>query len=441
MITNSPHSESLAFAEFFQQRFASGDIVGAEMPVGEGRNYAIAMDTAHHKLYCSCPFYPKPCLHALALAALVRREGAALFPNTTTTPDWLAALLAGQPSHTVRSGSNPEQRAAAQQKTRFERLERAANGFEDLEAWLNDTARRGLATLISEDPAAFDHIAARAADASMTGLSRTLRLVSKIPANAPEWTTQAADVLAQIYLAVRAFRKRAALPDALLYDLQNFIGIAVKKEEVLASGERLEDTWAVLGSLTEALEDKLSVRRTWLLGAKSSRMALLLDFAFGGGGFDPGFATGSIQQGTLAFYPSAFPQRVLALDDLKALPKKVEKVPGNADIELFLTDYAAALAAQPWLAHYAAVLHSIQPFVEKNGRFALADISGKMLPLSVPERTGWALIALSGGNPISVFGEWNGQMFRPLSAVAEGRLADLVICYSLFVICYSLFVW
>ena len=155
MITN-PHSESLAFAEFFQQRFASGDIVGAEMPLSEGKSYTIALDTAQNKLYCSCPFYPKPCLHALALAALVRREGAAIFPDIATAPEWLAALLAGQPSHAVRSGSSPEQRDDAQQKTRFERLERAANGLEELEAWLNETASRGVATHRSEESASVE---------------------------------------------------------------------------------------------------------------------------------------------------------------------------------------------------------------------------------------------------------------------------------------------
>ena len=418
----NPHADILAHPDFFQQRFAVGDIVGAEMPAGEEKSYTIALDTAHNKLYCSCPFYPKPCMHALALAALYHREGRSVFPDTAAEPAWLPALLAGQSAGKIRPGSNPEQRAASQEKTRFERLERASNGFEDLETWLSDTVRRGLATVVSEEPAAFDHIAARAADASMTGLSRSLRLLSKIPVAAPDWATQVAESLAQIYLAVRAFRKRAALPEALLYDLQNFIGIAIKKEDVLASGERLQDTWAVLGSLTEILEDKLSVRRTWMLGATSGRVALLLDFAFGGTGFAPGFAPGSIQKGTLAFYPSAFPQRALSLDDVHALPQKAENLSGFADIDAFLNDYAAALAAQPWLAHYAAVLLQVQPKAGKKEQFFLLDISGKTLPLSISESSGWALMALSGGNPISVFGEWDGRLFRPLSAVAEGRL-------------------
>ena len=416
------NSDSLAHADFFRQRFAFGHLVGAEMPSETGVFHVVALDTTHHKLFCSCPFFPKPCAHALALSALFQREGRSVFPEISEPPAWLDTLLSGRPAGIARTGIDPEKRAAQQQKTRFERLERARNGFDDLEAWLSDTVRRGLATVVSEDSAAFENLATRAADASMTGLSRNLRLLSKIPANAPDWSTQVTDALAQVYLAVRAFRKRDALPEALLHDLQNFIGISIKKEEVLASGERVHDTWAVLGALTEPLEDKLSVRRTWMLGAQSGHMALLLDFAFGGGGFTPGFVPGSIHQGTLVFYPSAYPQRALVQEDFQMIAKKVEKIPGFPEVDSFLKNYADALAIQPWLPHFAGALSDVQVHPEKNGRFFASDISGKIFPLTVAENTGWSLVALCGGSSIHLFGEWNGREFRPLSAAGNGRV-------------------
>jgi len=416
------HSDPLAHADFFRQRFAFGHLVGAEIASETGVFHVVALDTTHHKLFCTCPFFPKPCAHALALATLFQREGTSIFPETSAPPAWLDSLLSGRSAGIARTGIDPEKRAAQQQKTRFERLERARNGFDDLEAWLSDTVRRGLATVVSEEPAAFEQLAARAADASMTGLSRNLRLLSNIPPNTPDWTTQVTDALAQVYLSVRAFRKRDLLPEALLYDLQNFIGISIKKEEVLASGERVHDTWAVLGALTEPLEDKLSVRRTWMLGAQSGHMALLLDFAFGGGGFAPGFVPGSIHQGTLVFYPSAFLQRALVQEDFQMIAKKVEKMPGFPDADSFLKSYADALATQPWLPHFAGAVLDMQVHPEKNGRFFATDISGKIFPLTVPENTGWSLVALCSGYPIHIFGEWNGREFRPLSAVGNGRV-------------------
>ena len=38
-----------------------------------------------------------------------------------------------------------------------------------------------------------------------------------------------------------------------------------------------------------------------------------------------------------------------------------------------------------------------------------------------PIDKGWSLLALSGGYPLTVFGEWDGEAFLPLGAWVEGR--------------------
>lgn len=358
----------------------------------------------------------------MALKTLLDREGEQDFTAVEALPDWVSALLAGQPvgnraSNRVSAGKTKEQR-------RFERLERAASGFEDLEAWLHDTARRGLATVVSEDPKWWEGIAARLADASMTGLSRTLRLAGQIPATGPDWADRTASIFASCYLAVRAFRKRDTMPEPLLHDLQQFIGINIKKESVLSSGEKVSDTWAIVGQIEEHLEERLSMRSTWLLGAKTGRFGRLLDYSFGSDGFPPGFEPGSISQGTLAFYPSAYPLRALVAGDWATVPKKVEKMPGFEDFEIFALCWSAALAAQPWLSSFPAVWSDVIP-IQSGGRFVALDQNQKSLSLDVPELTGWKMVALSSGRPLSIFGEWNGIGFRPLSVVAEGRFVTL----------------
>jgi hypothetical protein len=414
----------LAAAAFFQQRFVFEKIIFAEIAAGEGVVHGVAVHLENQNLYCSCPFRPKPCIHALALRALFEREGEAIFSPAGELPEWVSDLQKGLPARATSHAFALEKATAGKQQRRFERLERAAGGFDDLEAWLLDTARRGLATVVSEDPRWFEGIAARMADASMTGLSRTLRLLGQIPATGPDWAAQTAAVFADCYLAVRAFRKRDVLPEALLYDLQNFIGISMKKEEVLASGEQVPDVWAVVGQMEAPLEDKLTVRRSWLMGGKTNRYALLLDFSFGSAGFPPGFEPGSLRQGTLAFYPSAFPQRALAVGDFVSVPKEIEKMPGYLDFDTFAQNWATALAAQPWLQMLPAVLSEVRPQVQGNS-FFLVDKNEKSLRLDVSENTGWRLVALSGGVLISLFGEWDGAVFKPLSAVAEGRFVRI----------------
>ena len=412
----------LAQPVFFPRRFACGNWVFAELQAGVETIHGVALDTASDALYCTCPFFPKPCWHALALSALYAQQGTAAFEPAGELPGWLQQRSSGQPFPLHRSGLASDQRETQRIRRHDERLDRAGHGFDDLETWLLDTLRRGVATAVSEDPAFFKSIASRLADASMRGLSRNFRLLESLPADAPGWPEQTLAVLAEAALALRAFRARQRLPEALLSDLEAFIGIAMKKDTVLEQGERLRDTWAVAGAFEETVEEQLRQRRTWLLGARSGRYALLLDYAFGEAGLVPGFAPGAILDGELAFYPSAWPLRALAPETLAVLPEKAEKLPGFDSVASLAHAFATALGAQPWLAQFPAALNAVLPYAH-NGSFGLADTAGQQLPLANGETAGWPLVALAGGRPLTVFGEWNGSVFLALSALAEGRMA------------------
>lgn len=392
------------------------------MPVGEGMRHRLVCDTNAQTAYCSCSFRPKPCLHAQAFAQCCA-QASLPFAEATALPGWADDLLHHRPPASTAS-LLAVQRVAAREKRRFERLERAARGLEDLETWLLDTMRRGIATAVSEEPRFYENIAARMADASLGGLSRNLRLLGAIDTTRADWAERTLGVLADCYLAVQTFRRRDHQPEALLYDLQAFIGLAAKKDEVWAQGEKIRDAWAVLGCQQEKLEEKLDLRRTWLLGAQSGRYGLLLEYAFGGIDFPPGFSAGSIVRGALAFYPSAWPLRALASDDLQVLPEKVKNLPGYADFQSFAQAWAGALGQQPWLQVFPAAFEAVTPLVKAQS-FFLVDAAGLALPLGVDELEGWTLLAHSGGHPLSIFGVWDGVLFKPLSAVVDGVWVDM----------------
>lgn len=413
----------LGQAQFFSDYFVCQQVIYAEMPAGEGHIHGVAVDLPQNKLHCTCAFRPQPCLHALAFHHFFLHASGIDFPTAEVMPDWVHALLAGTGGRAQRS--TPMDQAAARDKRRYERLERAANGFEDLEDWLLDVMRRGLATTVSEDPHWAAGIAARVADASLTNLSRTLRLVGNIPATQSDWAEKALAVLAETYLAVRAFRKRDVLPALQVAELQQWLGISTKKEEVWAKGEQLTDAWAVVGQVEEAVEEKLKARRTWLLGQASQRYALLMDYAYGGEPFPPSWSTGTRHRGTVVWYPSNWPLRALAFDDFQPLPK-ITQLEAYDDFGAFALDYAKTVGVQPWLPVFPAIFSEVAIFFKNESLFAL-DTAGKILLLQTTEDETWRLLALSGGHLISLFGEWDGRTFRPLTAVAAGRLTTFTI--------------
>jgi hypothetical protein len=95
-------------------------------------------------------------------------------------------------------------------------------------------------------------------------------------------------------------------------------------------------------------------------------------------------------------------------------------MPGEESIVTALSTYTKALACQPWIEQFPWSLQAIIPLRHHDG-WAVRDSAGYLLPITPRFEQGWQLLALSGGNPINVFGEWNGKDFLPLSALAEDK--------------------
>jgi hypothetical protein len=91
------------------------------------------------------------------------------------------------------------------------------------------------------------------------------------------------------------------------------------------------------------------------------------------------------------------------------------------DFASLLADYAAVLAANPWLDEFPALLSALP---DQSGR-GLVDVQGGHLPLVYWFRDYWRLAALSGGEALTLFGEWDGHEFLPLTAWCAGELHSL----------------
>jgi hypothetical protein len=85
--------------------------------------------------------------------------------------------------------------------------------------------------------------------------------------------------------------------------------------------------------------------------------------------------------------------------------------------------YARWLGGNPWLERLPIAIKDVLPLRAHDETWWLADEHSQRLRITGP--LGWHLLALSGGQPIDVFGEWDGFSFWPLAAGAEGKLAPL----------------
>jgi hypothetical protein len=70
------------------------------------------------------------------------------------------------------------------------------------------------------------------------------------------------------------------------------------------------------------------------------------------------------------------------------------------------------LAAQPWQFSFGCVLHDVTLTIDGE-RWFVRDAKGDALPLS--GRDHWKLLAITGGHPFDMLGEWVGDVLHPLS--------------------------
>ena len=339
-------------------------------------------------------------------------------------PEWVNEWLNNSTSVKSEEVSSEEkeviqhEREVAKQKNRNKRLHQMEVGLEDMEIWLTDTIRQGLASTERQGFDFWHDISSRMVDAKLGGLGKKIEAMQLFQGGNINWVDKMLSQMTNLYLVAKGFKNLEKLPTLLQQELLSVAGINIKKDEVLEQDGML-DEWMVMGQ-TEGVEDRLNFRRVWLKGQKTKKDALILDYVFGEGGFPNHFPTGSIINGVLCFYPSSYPLRAIVRLPFGIVTES-QPFNGFSGFKSFTLAYSKALLANPWLLDFPVCFENVKPIKKKNKLFIL-DKNNQQLEVLIQNQDDWKLLAMSGGYPIKIFGEWTGDVFIPLSAESEGRL-------------------
>ena len=384
--------------------------------------YRAVVDLSGPAHQCSCPSRKFPCKHVLALL-LLWAEGA-VPDDAAGPPGWAAGWLtarAAKASHAPASEPEDPQATApkdpkAAARRAQQRETRVASGLAELDRWLCDQARQGLAASQQAGYGHWDDIAARMVDAQAPGLAERLRALASVPHSGAGWDGRLLEEYALLHLLAVAYRRQGELPPPLRETVRSRIGFSLRQADVLAGGPPVRDHWQVLAR-RDLEQDRIRARRTWLRGRKTGRDALLLSFAAAGQPLDDSLTVGTDADADLVFYPGAVPLRAVVLakhDDSPGGP------PDGGPVTGLLAGYAAALAADPWLDSWPAV---VQVTPARAPAPVVRDADGDALPLHPGAGDCWPLFALSGGRPVTLAGEWAPRGLWPLTAWDEGGRA------------------
>jgi hypothetical protein len=396
---------------------------------GSGKTpYKTQIDLNGPAFKCTCPSRKFPCKHGLGLYLLEAADPARF--DATPEPQWVSNWLESRrarqekkaDSAAAAGAQDPEAAAAQARKREEKREDKVDAGVRELQTWLHDLGREGLASIRSRGQGPWDGIAARMADAQAAPLARRLRRAGSLLYRSGQRNADrlVANELASIYLLIQAWLRRDQLPSALQADVRALLGWTVSQDEVLRQ-PAIAGCWQVLAQTTFD-DERLRVRATWLRGGADARWALVLQYAAGAQGFELQLAPGTEFEGDVCFYASAYPLRAQIKRQENLRPLAAMAAPPSG-LDVLLDAYAGALAVQPFLDRHPVLLNGMVPDAGDHG--VLHDASGRAIVLHPDFRHPMHLLALSGGDPLTLCGEWDGRTLLPLSVWHDGRLYNV----------------
>lgn len=392
---------------------------------GSGKTpYRTAVDLDGPAYQCSCPSRKFPCKHALAL---LLRWSAGQVPQVDEPIEFAATWLATRAERAQATAARAEQAAAKESdpvgaaKRAQARADKVAAGLADLDRWLGDQLRAGLASLPGKGYAAFEPMAARMVDAQAPGVAARLRSLPGVIAGGGAWPDRLLEELALLRLLVRAYRRIDELDSGaadLAATVRQHVGFPVAKEAVLAT-PGLVDRWSVWGS-RDTTVGNLEQRTVWLQGHDSGRQAVVLSFAAPGQSLDVTLVPGTAVHGPLHFYPGARPNRALLAE---STPSGPVAAPNPGRVADALVALAQTLSRDPWARDSAAWVAAVP--LRFGDRWVLVDEVGDTLPLLAGDEQVWRLVAVCGGLTHPVFVDWSPPGWVPISVAAADGLVSL----------------
>ena len=407
---------------------------------------------------CTCPSRRHPCKHVLALLLLwtngdvpdaTAPAGVAAWLKThsppakvsdprrgsDTTPTSKSAAPSpaadGNSSNEVPANDVPADEASTRDdvlsedgdetpdrdRARDERVERMFAGLTELDRWLDDRMRTGLADPALAKYSTWDDLAARLVDAQAGSVANRIRRLAGLVGASPDWHSDVLAELGLLHLLSQAGRRLGSLPGPLADAVATTVGWQVRQADVLA-GVPDSDTW-IVAARSDTREDRIEVRRHWLRGATSGRWALLLSFAAYRQSLDTSLTVGTAVAADLHRYPG--PALRALVGTRHGEPIEPARPPA-VGVTAACDEIGTLLVAEPWLDR---VPFTVTASVAVDGnRFALTDTSGT-LPLIAAGRSLATLLAVAGGETVDVTCEWTPHGVVPLTLHVADRSIDI----------------
>ncbi|MDB5353437.1 MAG: zinc finger protein [Planctomycetota bacterium] len=402
----------------------SDGLIWGECQGSGAKPYQTKADRETSASSCSCPSRKFPCKHALGLMLVWASAPRSLAESAP--PEWVASWKEMREKKAEKSKEKAERPAApadlaGKAKREASRAAKVASGLDDLALWLSDLVHQGFSTLAAKMEKPWDEQARRLVDAQAPGVARRLRQIDEMPLSGEGWQASLLDRLARLHLLSEGYRRCDLLPPDIAEEVRATIGFPADLDAVRA-GPGVRDHWQVIGEAF-VLEGSLSVHRTWLIGRETGRAGMVLGFAAGGRPHDRELTPGTVLDAEIAFFPGSLPMRGL-VKERYGPPESLVHVSQGTTIARAFAIHGEALAKNPWLELSPVALRDVR-LLGGEGDWSIRDASGATIPISNRSLRAWHLLAVGGGEPMTICGEFDGARLEALGAIVCGEFLPL----------------
>jgi hypothetical protein len=405
--------------------------------------YEVAVDHVDVGERCTCPSRVHPCKHVVALLVLWVRGYVATVTEPPNVSGWLDGRqrrVAEQQAASIGASADaepptadvderePDNREVSpdSDRARDERIEKLVGGLVELDRWLEDRVRGGLADPSIARFATWDEVARRLTDGRAAALAnRVRRLAGRVGAE-PSWHDHVLAEIGILHLLAQAGQRVPRLPSDLADGVAVACGWQVRKADVEAMAPET-DRWLVAGR-SDSREDLVEVRRVWLRGVRTGAWAMVLSFAAYRQALDDSLSVGTTIHADLHRYPGSA-QRALvgvvtdvettATATLATAKQAATTVRGACEL------VGAVLAREPWLERVPAIVTAA--ITRADGDWAVTDDTGSLV-IAAESARGDAvatLLAASSGQPATLTIEWTPRGLIPLTVFLHDRAVDI----------------
>jgi hypothetical protein len=398
---------------------------------GSGKTpYQVSVDLNGPAFRCTCPSRKFPCKHGVALLLMWAANDGSVADSgeaSTFADEWAKERQAKDDAKTEKAEKKAEKIAAgedvvdpvARAKREAQRTANITAGLEDLDRWIGDLIRQGLASARSQPYSFWDQVAARLVDSQAPGIAERIRVLGSSVHSRLDWVEHLLIELGVLASIVRAWRNRDSLDEIGSADLRTLLGWSRSSDEVRALGiERGQ--WLVMAR-RQTQGERMSMQRTWLWSTSAKEWAMVLDFAVGSGGWPVTHSVGTEITAETARYPGSRPHRVLLASTEES--GRFHSIDGATSIDSALSAAAVSFADNPWMLTTPMALQKVRTIMEADIVF-IVDDERRRIPV-VPGFVPWGLLAQVGHAPTSLVGEWDGVVFHPLTAQTPTGLVNL----------------